>query len=193
LSLYSNGEYALEVAVVYELGWGGLGEGAGDLGEEGCAFDVAVGAKAGGDAVEVGVVVAGMTAELVGAGGREGAEECGEGGRGELAGGRDGEGAVCGEDGVHADFGLVFEAGAEWIEEFKSEAAEGAAVVERGGPMGFEWVADGADVGGVGYVEQGAGDGGEEVCVFVGVDVGDGDADVLELVDLGSGFAGDVV
>jgi hypothetical protein len=42
-------------------------------------------------------------------------------------------------------------------------------------------------------VEQGAGDGGEEVGVFVGVDVGDGDAKVLELADLGAGFAGNIV
>jgi hypothetical protein len=56
---------------VDELGWVGLGEDedAGEFGEEGFAFEVAVGAEAGGDAVEVGVVVAGMAAEFVGAGG----------------------------------------------------------------------------------------------------------------------------
>ncbi len=42
-------------------------------------------------------------------------------------------------------------------------------------------------------MEQGAGDGGEEVGVFVGVEVGDVDAGALELLHLGEAFADDVV
>ena len=39
----------------------------GNFGEQGVALDVAMGAKAGGDAVEVRVAIAGMAAELEGA------------------------------------------------------------------------------------------------------------------------------
>ena len=49
----------------------GVGEDSWDFAEESFALGVAVGAEAGGDAVEIAVVVAGVAAELVGAGGRE--------------------------------------------------------------------------------------------------------------------------
>ena len=44
----------------------------GNFGEQGFALDVAVSAETGGDAVEVGVVVAGVAAEFVGSGVGEG-------------------------------------------------------------------------------------------------------------------------
>ena len=50
-----------------------------------------------------------------------------------------------------------------------------------------------AGCGALGDCEQRAGDGGEEVRVFVGVDVGDVDAGALEFLDLGEGFALDVI
>lgn len=85
-----------KVAEVDEGGRVGLGESCGDGGEEGFAFDFAVGAEAGGGLGEVGVVVAGVADELEGAVVGEGIEELGEGGGGEVAGGGDADGACCG-------------------------------------------------------------------------------------------------
>ena len=62
------------------------GEG-GNFCEQGFALDVAVGAEAGGDAVEVGVVVAGVAAEFVGSCVGEGLEDFVERGGVEMAGG----------------------------------------------------------------------------------------------------------
>lgn len=47
-----------------ELGRDWLREAAGNFGEEGFAFNVAVLAEAGGDGIEAGVVVAGVADEL---------------------------------------------------------------------------------------------------------------------------------
>ena len=52
---------------------------------------------------------------------------------------------------------------------------------------------DGADVVALGQEEKRAGDGREEVGMFVGVEVGDVDADLLELLYLREGFALDVL
>ena len=152
-----------------------------------------MGAEAGGDAVEVAVVVAGVAAEFVGAGGWEGAQDFGESSGVELAGGGDGDGAVGGEDFCVADLRVGFEAGAQAADEADAKAAQGAALVQIERPLRFEGVADGADGGALGDVEEWAGDGGEEVSVFVGVDVGDVDAGALEFLNLGDGFAGDLV
>ena len=67
------------------------------FGEEGVAFDVAMGAEAGGDAVEIAVVVAGMAAELEGSVGGHGVENLVEGLGVEVAGGGDADGSVGGE------------------------------------------------------------------------------------------------
>ena len=60
-----------------ELWCVGFGEELGDFLEESLAFGVAVGAEARGDGVQVAVVVAGMAAEFVGAGGWQSAENFG--------------------------------------------------------------------------------------------------------------------
>ena len=83
----------------------------GKFGEESVALDVAMGAKAGGDAVEVAVVVAGMAAEFEDALGGHGVKNLVEGFAVEVAGGRDADGSVGGEDVGFADLGLVFEMG----------------------------------------------------------------------------------
>ena len=166
----------------------------GDVLHEGLAFDVAVGAEAGGELVEVVVVVAGVDDEFPGAMVGEGGERFGEGLGGEVSGGGDGDGAVGGADLLVGAAHLVEEVGAEVVaEEFEDEAAGTGAVVEGEGPAGFEGVADGSDAGALGDVEEGTGDGGEDVGVLVGVEVGDVDAGALELLDLGGGFAQDVV
>ena len=152
--------------------------------------------------VEVAVVVAGVADELEGAGGWEGMEELRQGGGGEVAGGGDGNGGVGGEDGTAEGLGAAelrvgLEAAFERAEELDLEAAEeraraeGEREIQRPGLL--EWVADGTDGGAFGYMEQGAGDGGEEVGVFVGVEVGDVDAGALEFLHLGEGLADDVV
>ena len=57
----------------------------------------------------------------------------------------------------------------------------------------LEGVADGRDSGAFEHAEKGARDGGEEVAVFVGVDVSDSDACVLQFTDLGVSFALDLL
>ena len=165
----------------------------GDFGEQRLALDVAMGAEAGGDAVEVAVVVAGMAAEFEGALGGHGVKNLVEGFGVEVAGGGDADGSVGGEDVRVADLGLVFEAGFEAAEEFDLETANAVAVAESEAPGLLEWVTNGADGAAFGDAQQRAGDGREEVGVLVGVDVGDVDAGALELLDLGEGFALDVV
>ena len=66
-------------------------------------------------------------------------------------------------------------------------------MTEATGPAGLEGVADGSDGGALSEVEERAGDGGEDVGVLVGVDVGDVDAGALEFLDLSQGLAFDVV
>jgi hypothetical protein len=66
-------------------------------------------------------------------------------------------------------------------------------VAEGEAPGLLEWVADGGDGVALGEAEERSGDGREEVGVFVGVEVGDADAGSLEVLDLGEGFALDVV
>jgi len=169
----------------------------GNHGEEGGALDVAVGAQARGDAVEVAVVVAGVAAELEGDGlRRQGVEDGVQRGLVEIAGGGDADGSAGGEDARAADLGLAVEAGVKAPEEADLEAAQGAAAVERGerdAPGLLEGVADGADACAFGGAEQRARNGGEEVGVFVRVEVRDADAGGLQFGDLGEGFALDLV
>src|ERR1700730_10373921 len=99
----------------------------GDFGEQGVALDVAMGAKASGDAVEVAVVVTGMTAELEGAVGWDGVKYFAEGLAVEVAGGGDADRSVGGEDVLVVNLGLVFEVGFEFAEEFYLKAANAVA------------------------------------------------------------------
>jgi hypothetical protein len=169
-----------------------LREAEGKLGEQGVAFDVAMLAETGGDGIEVDVVVAGMADEFEGARRWKGGEELGEGGGVELAGGGDADAAVGGFDCSVGNLGVGPELGFEAAEEFELELAHQAAVVEGAGPGRLEGVADGGDGGTLGDAEERSGDLGEEVGVFVGVEVGDGDAGALELLDLGEGLDGDL-
>jgi len=165
----------------------------GDSGEKRLHLDLALSAKTCGDAVEVVVVVAGMADQLVGAFGWEGVEDLGEGGGVEVAGCGDAYSALCGEDLMIADVWLAIEGGLQAVEEADLEAALEAGVRELLGEGGFEGVADGGDVGAFENFEERAGDGGEEMCVLVGVDVGDVDAGALESGNLSVCFAHDVI
>lgn len=66
-------------------------------------------------------------------------------------------------------------------------------VSEALGEARLEGIADCGDGGALEDAEEGAGYCGEEMRVFVGVHVGDGDAGLLEFADLGEGFALNVV
>jgi hypothetical protein len=126
----------------------------GDFGEQGIALDVAMGAEAGGDAVEVAVVVARMAAELKGSLGWNGMQDFVEGFAVEVAGGRDADGGVCGEDVPVVNLGLVFEVGLEAAEEFHLKAANAIAMVKSEAPGLLEWVANGADGTALGNAQQ---------------------------------------
>ena len=102
---------SFEVPIVDELRGIWMQGECGDFGEQGVALDVAMGAEAGGDAVEVAVVVAGMAAEFEDALGGHGVKDLVEGFAVEVAGGGDADGSVSGEDVRFADLGLVFEMG----------------------------------------------------------------------------------
>jgi len=134
-----------------------------------------------------------MAAEFEDAFGGERVEGFGEGLGVELAGGGDAEGSVGGEDVGVMDLRDALEAGLQAGDKTDEQATEWASVAEAAGPLGLEGVADGSDGGALGEVEERAGDGGEDVSVFVCVDVGDVYAGALEFLDLGEGFALDVV
>lgn len=168
-------------------------EDAGEDGEEGIALDVAVGAEAGLDTVEVGIVVAGVAAELEDSFGGKRCEDGGEGGGVEIAGGGDADGPAGGVDVGVANLREAEEGGEAAVEDRDLQAAEGASVSEGADPGGLEWVADGADGAALGEVQERTGDGREEMSVFVGVEVGDVDSGTLESLDLGEGLALDVV
>ena len=93
---------------------------------------------------------------------------------------------------VGADLEVGFEFFLEAAEKLDLEAAEAVAVAEGEAPALLEWIADGADGSALGDAEERLGDGREEVCVFVRVEVGDADAGLLEFLNLSEGFALDV-
>src|SRR5271154_6748066 len=101
----------------------------------------------------------------------------------EIAGGGDADGAVGGDDVGVADLRVVVEVGAEAAEELDLKTSEATAVADCKTPCVFEGVADGVDGGLVGGAEEWARDGGEEMGMFVAVEVSDGDAVALELLD----------
>lgn len=179
------------IAVVDELGWVGLGEDARDLCEERLALGVAVGAEAGGDAIEVAVVVSGVTAEFMGASGWKGSENQRQRGGVEFARSRDGDRAIGGADAALMELERGLEAWAQAADELDGEPARASALLEVNIPLRFKRITDGADGGLFGDFEERAGDRGEEVGVLVGVEVGDLDSGALELLDLGESFAGD--
>src|ERR1035441_688391 len=85
------------------------------------------------------------------------------------------------------------EAGSQTAEQTDAEATQAAAMIERKAPARFKGIPDGADGGVCGDFEQRPGDGGEEVGVLVGIEVGNGNAGALQLLYLGESFAGDLV
>lgn len=98
-----------ELSVVDERGGAGLRKCVGNDIEQGVAFDLAVGAEAGCDAVEVGVVLAGVADELPCVCRREGVEELAKDGCIEVSCGGDTEGAAGGLDGAVAQVGVGVE------------------------------------------------------------------------------------
>jgi hypothetical protein len=146
-------------------------------------------AEAGGDGVEVGIVVAGVTEELEGAGGGKGGEGGLEGVGVEAAGGGDAEGAVGGEGTV----GGTHVGGAEAVEESNLEATfeGGAGGILREGR--FEGIAEGGELGASEDRAELGDDCREEVGVFVSVEVGGTDAGALEFLELSESFTPNLV
>ena len=142
---FAKGGVCAEVPIVDELRGVWMQGECGDFGAEGVALDVAMGAEASGNAVEVAVVVAGMAAEFERALGGHGVEDLVKGFGVEVAGGGDADSAAGGEDVGVADLQLLFEAGFEAAEEFDLETANAVAVAESEAPGLFEWVTNGAD------------------------------------------------
>jgi len=140
---------------------------------------------------EVGVVVAGVGDELPEAVG----ESCQQGIECDPVEGAGGEDADCALGGGEAFFGdNAEEFGAEGAEDLDLGAAEPSRL-GRGadGPGGFEGVTDGADAGFAGGAEDRAQNLRKHVGVFVGVDVGEMQASVLQEGDLGGGFGFDLL
>ena len=91
------------------------------------------------------------------------------------------------------DLGDALETRLQVGDKTDEQATKGASVAQAAGPLRLEGIADGADGGALSEVEERARDGGEDVGVFVRVEVGDVDAGALEFLHLREGFALDVV
>ncbi len=136
-------------------------------------LDLALGAEAGVDLIEVGIDVARMADELPCAFGWEVLEELAEHGSVELAGSGYAEGAVGRGDEAVAEVGVDSEAALEGgVEQADLKSSERSAVSEGEAPRWLEGVADGVDVGDVCGFEDGSADGGEEVGVLMCIKVG---------------------
>lgn len=168
-----------------------LRKGLGDDVEERAPLDIAMGAEAGCDAVEVGIVVTGVADELPCAFGKV-VEELAKDEGVEVTGGGDAEGTVGGEHRAVAEVGAGSEAVLKLVEERDLHAAEAAAMTEGEGPGLLERVSDRADGALTCHVKQCPADGREEVCVLVGIQMCDGDAGGLELQHLRQDFCAEV-
>ena len=173
----------VEALIVYEGGR--------DEGEKGGPLGFSFGAEPGGDLVEVVVVIAGVADELPCAGG-EGGDDGREGLLVEGAGSGDADGAVGGVDVATMFLEHGLKGCAEAGEGADLQAPEEGAGAEAEGPIGLKGVTNGGDAETFGHTQEGAEDDGEEVGVFVSVEVGGAEASVEQAGDLGFGFALDV-
>lgn len=114
-----------------ECGRAGLRKCSGDDVEKGDPLDLAMIAKSGGDAGEVGIVVAGMADELPCAFFGQMLEEVGQGGHVEVSGSRDADSAVGGGDAAVSEIWIGGELAMEGVEDAHLQAAECCAVTER--------------------------------------------------------------
>src|ERR1035438_7328796 len=155
-------------------------------GVESFALDVARGAEAGADFIEIGIVVAGVRDEFPCAGGELAEQGAGSGGV-EDSGADYGDGPVGGGEAFFCDDSAA--GGLQLAEDVDlGGAGPRGAGCGADGPYRFEGIADGADSGGTGGAEHGAQDCWKHVGVFVGVDVGEAQAAGLEQGDLRGGF-----
>ena len=92
------------------------------------AFDVAMRAKPGSDAVQITVVIAGMTAEFEGPLRGYGVQDFVEGFAVEVAGGGDSDGSVGRKNLFRTDLGPLFEMSLEAAEEFDLKTANAVAM-----------------------------------------------------------------
>ncbi len=144
------------------------------------------------DLIEVRVVIAGVADQLPCPFG-EVLEELGEGGRVEVAGRGDADGSVGGKDGTVGEGEVALEVTLHICEQTDLEAAEVGAVTEGETPRLLERIADGVHGRLARDLEQGTVDSGEEVGMFVRVEMGHREPCGLQLSDLGEGFRADVL
>ena len=183
----------METTVVDECGSVWLREAGGDCREESLHLDLAVGTKAGGDAVELGVVVTGMADEFEDAFGWEAVEDLGESRGSEVPCSGDAYGALSCKDSTFGDLGMPLELWTKRVEKRNLRVALETGMSDAVSECWLEWVTDGRDGCVFEGAQQRARDAGEEVCVLVGVYVSDGDTGVLETQDLSESFADDLV
>src|SRR5450631_2200552 len=159
-------------------------------GVESFSLDVAGGAQASADLVEIGIVVAGVRDQFPRARGELTKQGAG-GGDVEDSGADNGYGSVGGGEAFFCDDSAA--GGLQFAEDVDLRGAgPGGAGGGANGPHRLEGIADGADSGGTGGAEDGAQDCWKHVGVLMGVDVGEVQAAALEQGDLRGGFGLDL-
>ena len=176
-----------ELSVVDERGSSGLQEYGWKNFEQGAMLDLALLPQARADQIKVRAAVPRVADELPCTRGQM-LKNLAEHRRCEISGGRDAKGAAGGGDGSVAQVGVCAERGSQLTEKVKLQAASVAAVTESAAPTRLERIAYRANRGAARGFDQRPADGGEEVCVLVGVDVGDRYAGRLKPSDLGQGL-----
>lgn len=163
----------------------------GDDVEESCAFDLAMRPEAGGDAVKVGIVIAGVADELPIAI-RKMVEETAESERVELAGDGDAQGAIAGSDDVVLQIGVRHEGSLESVEHAELEAAKERSAVPRASPAWLERIANSRNGDEPCCLKQGTMDCGEDVSVLMCIKMSYSYAGALELPDLRESFGANI-
>lgn len=155
-------------------------------------LDLAVSAKAGGDLIEIAIVVAGMADELKGAGGWHGGEDLGEGRRIEITGSRDTKRSVGRMDSLVAELRVMLEGWTETVQDADLKAALKARMRQSSCECWLKGIADGCNAVTFEDTKQRTRDGGKEMGVFVGIGMRNGNACTLESVNLSLSLALDL-
>jgi hypothetical protein len=143
-----------------------------------------MGSEACRDAIEIGVVVARVADEFEGASGWENAEDLRQCCSVQVSSSRDAYGATGRPDAAAGDLRMTLEVLVEAVEETDLKTALEACVRELLREDGFEGISDRLDGGAFEGAKERSRNAGEEVRVFVGIDVGDAYASLLEFVNL---------
>ena len=116
-----------------------------------------------------------------------------EGVRRDASGGGDPKCAVCGRNVRTGGVNSRFEAALEGVtQQSDGGASKSCSLTEREGPWGFKRIAYCGDAATPRSIQEDAGHGRKQVCVFVAVEVCDPNACLLDPVDLCLGLTGDL-